>query len=67
VIEPADDGALDLGRRVRALQPGLPVICVTMQFPGTTADEFDPVAYLGKPFGVAELETALRLVLPPAR
>jgi DNA-binding response OmpR family regulator len=63
VLEPADAGAVDLARRLRARQSDLPLICVTTQSPGTHADELDPVARIAKPFRVAELEAVLRIVL----
>jgi CheY-like chemotaxis protein len=59
VLEPALEGGLELARALREQNPGLPVICTCSETPGSEIRELAPVAYLVKPFALADLERAL--------
>jgi DNA-binding NtrC family response regulator len=59
LFEPADRGAMRLAQRLRAERPELPLICASI-FPRTAeARALKPVAFLEKPFDLAELEAAV--------
>jgi CheY-like chemotaxis protein len=63
IVEPAAPAALGLARSLRVRLPQLPIVCASI-FPAEPAAlELDPVAYLEKPFGLAELEYVLRLAI----
>jgi DNA-binding NtrC family response regulator len=59
VLEPALEGGLELARALRAGNPDLPVICTCSEAPATEFSELSPIAYLVKPFALADLERAL--------
>jgi CheY-like chemotaxis protein len=60
VLEPADPGALATAARLRGRHGALPIVCASIHPDSSAAESLRPVAYLVKPFGLAELETALR-------
>jgi CheY-like chemotaxis protein len=59
VLEPALEGGLELARALRVENPELPVICTCSEAPATEFSELSPIAYLVKPFALADLERAL--------
>jgi DNA-binding response OmpR family regulator len=59
VLEASYEEGVALARALRREKPGLPVICAYGFAPGPSIDELEPVAYLAKPFALAELEQAL--------
>jgi CheY-like chemotaxis protein len=59
VLEPALEGGLELARALRQEKPNLPVICTCSEAPGADVHELGPVAYLVKPFALADLDRAL--------
>lgn len=63
LIEPGDGDALELAGRLRAAHPELPIVCVSIYPPQLESDLLSPLAYLLKPFSVAELQGVLRNAL----
>jgi DNA-binding response OmpR family regulator len=59
VLEPALTDGIELARALRRDNPDLPVICTCAASPGDDVEELDPVAYLVKPYALADLERAL--------
>jgi DNA-binding response OmpR family regulator len=59
VLEPALTDGIELARALRRDNPDLPVICTCAASPGEDVEELDPVAYLVKPYALADLERAL--------
>jgi DNA-binding response OmpR family regulator len=59
VLEPSFEEGVRLARALRREKPGLPVICAYGLAPDSSIEELEPVAYLAKPFALAELEQAL--------
>jgi DNA-binding response OmpR family regulator len=59
VLEPRLEGGLELARALREQNPNLPVICTCGEPPVADVHELEPVAYLVKPFALADLERAL--------
>lgn len=59
VLEPSYEGGLALAQELRRENPGLSVICTCSETPGSDIRELAPVAYLVKPFALADLERAL--------
>jgi hypothetical protein len=57
VVEPATRAGLRLGDRLRS--EGVPFVFASIMPAGPEALALDPVAYLVKPFALAELEHAL--------
>ena len=67
LVEPAFPETLAAARRLRAGQPDLPIVCLSIQ----AKDEaelttLEPIAYLMKPFALRELEDVLRAVVGEA-
>ena len=59
LVEPADPGALSAAKTLRDDHEELPIVCASIYPRFEQADRLGPVAYLVKPFGLAELEQAL--------
>jgi DNA-binding response OmpR family regulator len=59
VLEPSYEEGVALARALRRLKPELPVICAYGLAPDPSIEDLEPVAYLAKPFALAELERAL--------
>ena len=66
VLEASLEDGVELARALRSENPALPVICTHTGPPGDAVERLRPVAYLRKPFGVGELERALRAALSAA-
>jgi DNA-binding response OmpR family regulator len=67
VVEPAFEESADAARRLRQLRPDVPIVCVSIYpkwDPAVAA--LDAVAYLMKPFALAELEAAIRAAVGDA-
>jgi DNA-binding response OmpR family regulator len=64
LVEPAFPETLAAAQRLREAQPGLPIVCLSIQ-PKFEAPvgALEPVAYLMKPFALRELEDVLRATL----
>jgi CheY-like chemotaxis protein len=60
LLEPADAEALRLAIRLRGERPGLPLIFASIYPPTAQTRALEPVAFLTKPFLLAELEAAVR-------
>jgi DNA-binding response OmpR family regulator len=59
LLEPADPDARVAAESLRGRHEGLPIVCVSIEpEPGRVA-HLQPLAYLVKPFGLADLERAL--------
>jgi DNA-binding NtrC family response regulator len=59
IVEPAWEQGRRLAERLRAGVPGLPIICVSHASPSSWRDEVAPIAFLAKPFTLADLERAV--------
>lgn len=59
LIEPAYQRALSMAEMLRARQGELPIVCASIFPPTPEWQELKPVAYLVKPFSLADLEQAL--------
>jgi len=59
VLEPGESWALELAERLRRARPDLPIICVSIHPPTPLSRALDPVAFVQKPFALADLEEAL--------
>jgi hypothetical protein len=69
VLEPADPHALAAAEALRLRDDRLPIVCASIYPQTPSSRRLEPVAYLVKPFPLAELERALaiaieRLTLP---
>ena len=60
VVEPGSPEALEVATLARALSPTLPIVCVSIFTKTPAAAALDPVAYVLKPFALAELESAVQ-------
>ncbi len=59
LVEPADPAARVTAETLMRRQEGIPVVCASIDPDSGQARGLRPVAYLVKPFGLAELERAL--------
>jgi hypothetical protein len=59
LLEPADPNALAVAENVRARHAGLPLVCVSILPESERFEHLQPLAYLVKPFALADLERAL--------
>jgi len=59
LIEPADPGAVLAAETLRHEHEELPIVCASIYPDSEEAARLRPLAYLVKPFGLAELERAL--------
>jgi CheY-like chemotaxis protein len=60
LLEPADPAALATAERLLRRRRTIPVVCASIYPSLERAAPLRPLAYLVKPFGLAELESALR-------
>jgi DNA-binding NtrC family response regulator len=65
VVEPASETELALAREIRTSHPDLPIVCVSIYPRGPEVVDLRPLAYLVKPFALAELERVLVNALEP--
>ena len=63
ILEPASGEGLAIAHQLRHRLEDLPIICASIRPPGSATESLRPVAYLLKPFGLAELESALAAAL----
>ncbi len=66
VLEPASGESVATARAMRAEQPDLPILCVSILPDEVEELGLGPVAYLAKPFSVEEFSTAVDRLLAPA-
>jgi len=66
LLEPASPECLEQARLLRAQQPSIPVICVSILPPEACFLSLGPLAYLAKPFALDELSAAVDAVLADA-
>jgi len=59
LLEPADPGARSAAETLLHQHEGIPVVCASIHPDSGQANGLRPLAYLVKPFGLAELEQAL--------
>ena len=59
LLEPADRSALVAVERLRHRREELPIVCASIYPESEQVNRLRPLAYLLKPFGLAELERAL--------
>jgi hypothetical protein len=59
LLEPADADALATAETLRASREGLPIVCASIYPESEQFDALQPLAYLLKPFALADLERAL--------
>jgi len=59
LLEPALPGGLELAHKLRAGNPGLPIVCLSIYPPTEETSALSPFAYLLKPFALAELQRTL--------
>ena len=60
LVEPADTAALSTAERLRSGCGELPIVCASIHPDSEQSGALRPFAYLIKPFGLCELERALR-------
>ena len=60
LLEPALPGGLEVARKLRARNPGLPIVCLSIYPPTDETSALAPFAYLLKPFALLELQRTLR-------
>jgi len=63
LLEPSSPERLDQAREIRAERPSLPVVCVSVLPAEAWFLTLGPLAYLTKPFTVAELESTIEAAL----
>jgi DNA-binding response OmpR family regulator len=63
VLEPRSSLGLRIARQLRARDPTLPIVCVSVLPLTPAARELAPAAFLLKPFGNGELEQTLRAAI----
>jgi DNA-binding response OmpR family regulator len=66
ILEPASGEGLATARRLRRRLEDLPIICTSIKPAGPAVEDLSPIAYLVKPFRLAELEAAVAAALVPA-
>ena len=60
LLEPGDRESKMVASRLRAKDPDLPIVCVSIYPPhADDLHQLDPVAYLVKPFSITALQSAL--------
>jgi DNA-binding response OmpR family regulator len=59
LLEPADPDVLAIAESLRARHAELPIVCASILPESHRFEHLQPLAYLVKPFGLAELERAL--------
>ena len=59
LLEPASISRAAIARALRERDPELPIICVSIEPPSEQSRRLRPVAYLEKPFAIADLERTL--------
>ncbi len=59
LLEPADRDALVAAERLRTRREDLPIVCASIYPESEQVESLRPLAYLLKPFGLADLERAL--------
>jgi CheY-like chemotaxis protein len=59
LLEPADPEALLAAERLRSRHEKLPIVCASIYPESEQVAALEPLAYLLKPFGLADLERAL--------
>jgi hypothetical protein len=63
VVEPADVNSMELAQAARALDPGLPLVCASIEPPTGGSRKLAPVAHVVKPFTLSEFDRALAAAL----
>ncbi len=63
ILEPASADGLAAAARLRRRLEDLPIICTSIEPPSSASKALHPVAYLVKPFRLAELEAAIASAL----
>jgi CheY-like chemotaxis protein len=64
VLEPSDVVSVEVAQAARARDPGLPIVCASIDPPTAGSRRLAPVAHVVKPFTLAELDRALAAALP---
>ncbi len=59
LLEPADPAALSAAESLRDSREELPIVCASIHPDWEQVEHLRPLAYLVKPFGLADLECAL--------
>jgi len=63
LVEPAFHDTFAAATQLRASQPELPIVCLSIYPKSLAVAALAPIAYLLKPFTLTELEQTLRLAL----
>lgn len=63
IVDPSWPPGLRYAQRLRAVDPGLPIICVSARAPDERSRILAPSAYLRMPFRVRELQAAVDAAL----
>jgi len=63
LVEPADAESLEAALRLQRDNPGLPIVCASIDGPNHEAQVLQATTYLLKPFRLIELTDALELAL----
>ena len=64
VLEPSDVVSVEVAQAARANDPGLPIVCASIDPPTAGSRRLAPVAHVIKPFTLTELDRALGAALP---
>jgi two-component SAPR family response regulator len=65
VLEPSDIVSVEVAQAARAKDPGVPIVCASIEPPTPGSRRLAPVAHIVKPFTLSELERALAVAFPP--
>lgn len=63
VVEPADVLSVEVAQTARAGDPGLPIVCASIEPPTPGSRKLAPAAHLVKPFTLSEFDHALAAAL----
>jgi CheY-like chemotaxis protein len=63
VVEPADVLSVEVAQTARAGDPGLPIVCASIEPPTPSSRSLGPVAHVVKPFTLSEFDSALATAL----
>jgi hypothetical protein len=63
VVEPSDVLSVEVAQAARAVDPGLPIVCASIEPPTPGSRRLAPVAHVVKPFTLSEFDSALAAAL----
>ena len=63
LVEPAQAESLEAALLLQRDNPGLPIVCASIDGPNGGTRRLEPVAHLVKPFALPDIEAALTMAL----